>query len=301
MKLGLRIDVDTLTGTKVGVPRLLRLLDRRGIRAAFFFSVGPDNMGRHLWRLLKPKFLVKMLRTDAAGLYGWDILLRGTFGPGPSIAHRAAGAIRDAARAGHEIGVHAWDHHRWQATADRMGEAEARDHLARACETLAGLAGRAPECSAAPGWKCTEAILLAKDSFGFRYNTDCRGPGGPFRPVAAGRALRTPQIPGGIPTYDELMGRDGFSRQNYNRRLLDLIAAGDARLLNIHAEAEGGIAFGLFEDFLERAGAEGIRFAAPGELLPDDLAALPARRIAQGTVPGREGTLAVIAEKEEPC
>src|SRR5262249_44854449 len=135
-RIGLRVDVDTFRGTRDGVPRVLELLDAHGIRATFFFTVGPDNMGRHLRRLVRPAFLWKMLRSRAASLYGWDIVLRGTLWTGPEIGHRLADVIRRTAQAGHEVGYHAWDHHAWQTELDAMDAAAIHASIERGVTAL---------------------------------------------------------------------------------------------------------------------------------------------------------------------
>jgi len=150
MRVGLRVDVDTYRGSRDGVPELCRTLGRHGVQATFFFTVGPDNMGRHLRRMLRPSFCRKMIRSRAASLYGWDILLRGTVWPGPVIGERLGSVIKAAADAGHEIGLHAWDHHAWQVHLDSMTARDIHDALARGVDLLTRILGGPPLCSAAP-------------------------------------------------------------------------------------------------------------------------------------------------------
>ena len=237
-QVGLRIDVDTYRGTRLGVPALCESLARHDIRATFFFSVGPDNMGRHLFRLMRPSFLWKMLRTNAPGLYGWDILLRGTLGPGPTIGRKLPGIIRACAAAGHEIGLHAWDHHAWQQKVATMSGPDIRKTLEQGMSLLTEILGRPPTCSAAPAWRCTDQVLIEKLQFPIVFNSDCRGDQ-IFRPVVGGVELTQPQIPTTLPTYDEVIGRQGIGPANFNEFLLDQLKPGHLNVLTIHAESEG--------------------------------------------------------------
>jgi len=283
------VDVDTLRGTKLGVPNLVEVLARHQIRASFFFSVGPDNMGRNLWRLLRPAFLKKMLRSKAASLYGWDILLMGTFWPGPLIGERAAAAIRQTAIAGHEIGFHAWDHHRWQSKIEALSQAEIEADTRRGLARLKAITGQPVECAAAPAWRLSPNALAARASFSLRYASDCRGES-IFMPLGTGPATSPPQIPVTLPTYDEVIGQEGIDRANYNDFLLGLLRPGQLNVLTIHAEAEGLSCLDLFTDFLAQAAQRQVRFLALGDLLancPD----IPTAPMLKRQIPGRDGWL----------
>jgi len=287
--VGLRIDVDTLRGTCIGVPNLVELLARHQIRATFFFSVGPDNMGRHLWRLMRPAFLVKMLRTGAARLYGWDILMRGTLCPGPVIGKRCPGPIQEAAEAGHEVGLHAWDHHYWQARVERMDQYAVTREIQRGYDLLTDILGRSPNCFAAPSWRVTPEALQALDQFPFRFNSDCRGHS-LFRPVVDGRRISHVQVPTTLPTYDELIGLE-CTAETYNENLLKMIRPDRLNVLTIHAEVEGISRLPLFQDFLHKARQRDIVFEPLGGILSQTKKIVESG-ICKSAVAGRDGWIA---------
>ena len=290
--IALRIDVDTFRGTGRGVPRLCEILAKFNVCGTFYFSVGPDNMGRHLWRLLKPAFLWKMLRTNAAGLYGPEIILMGTAWPGPGIGKHHADVIRNAVSSGHEHGFHAWDHHFAQAhlmdsTAETM-----RKELTRGIETLTRICGSAPKTTAAPGWRANNRLLSVKKEFDLTYNSDCRG-NFPFYPILNGEKINQLQIPVTLPTYDEALGRNGVTDANYNDFQISLLKEDDLNVLTIHAEAEGGRCAPMFEDYLKRVLASGYRVIPLGLAAQEAAATAPAGNMILADFPGREGQLAI--------
>src|ERR1700733_7416302 len=112
--IGLKVDVDTLRGTREGVPRLVALLKKHAVDATFYFSVGPDHTGRALRRVFRKGLAQKVARASVLKHYGLRTLLYGVLLPGPDIGRSAGAVMRGVSDAGFEVGLHTYDHVRWQ-------------------------------------------------------------------------------------------------------------------------------------------------------------------------------------------
>lgn len=295
MRLALKIDVDTYHGTRSGVPRLARLLERRGVGATFLFSLGPDHTGRALRRVFRRGFLGKVARTSVVSHYGLRTLLYGTLLPGPDIGRRCAAELRAVRAAGFEVGVHCWDHVRWQDEVTQRDAAWTRRELSRAVERFTEVFGEAPRVHGAAGWQTNAHALRLLDELGFACASDTRGRA-PFLPSVAGEAFTCPQLPTTLPTFDELLGVDGQSALDAARRVLALCESAPpaGHVFTAHAELEGGKLVAAFETLLDGWRALGYEIVSLGTMARAlEHADLPRYALELGTVPGRSGTLAV--------
>jgi peptidoglycan/xylan/chitin deacetylase (PgdA/CDA1 family) len=293
--IALKIDVDTWRGTREGVPELLRMLVQYQAQASFLFSLGPDHTGRALRRAFRPGFFKKVSRTSVLEHYGLRTLLYGTLLPGPDIGRREAETLRSVRDAGFEVGVHTWDHVRWQDQVVLKDAAWTRAEMQRAVSRFTEVFGEPPGVHGAAGWQMNEAAYRIEAELGITIASDTRGDA-PFLPVDdKGAALGPPQWPTTLPTLDELIGLDGIDESNVHEHLLRLTENQQQdQVYTLHAELEGMKLAPVFGRLLAGWRAQGHGLVSLGELRQQtDLARLPRRRVGLGEVPGRSGTLAV--------
>lgn len=298
-RIGLKVDVDTLRGTREGVPRLVALCKKHGVDATFYFSVGPDHTGRALRRVFRKGFAQKVARTSVLKHYGLKTLLYGVLLPGPDIGRSAGAVMRSVHDAGFEVGLHTYDHVRWQDYVAKATAAWTRVEFERGLEAFERVFGFPPQSHAAAGWQINSHGLELEQEYGLRYASDTRG-GPPFFPVLAGGVSTCPQLPTTLPTFDEILGLDGVDESTIADAVFRLSAAASResglQVFTLHAELEGMLLLDAFESLLvkwRQAGASITRLATIHEFAMRR--PLPAQTVIMGEVAGRSGLLAVQA------
>ncbi|MBN9422315.1 MAG: 4-deoxy-4-formamido-L-arabinose-phosphoundecaprenol deformylase [Candidatus Accumulibacter sp. 66-26] len=293
-RLALKIDVDTYRGTRLGVPALVELLQRHGAQATFLFSLGPDHTGRAIKRAFRPGFMKKVKRTSVLEHYGLLTLMYGTVLPGPDIGRRCADTLRAVRDAGFEVGIHCWDHVRWQDGVALAENAWVEVEMTRASKRFEEIFGERPRTHGAAGWQMNRHALRLTQRLGFTYSSDGRG-SHPFIPVIDGEIVACPQLPTTLPTLDELIGVDDITVDNVAERLLQLTAASEQdQVFTMHAELEGMKLAGVLDQLLAGWRAQGYELVATRDLYAAlDLKKLPRHEVRFEEIPGRSGTLMV--------
>jgi undecaprenyl phosphate-alpha-L-ara4FN deformylase len=318
-RIGLKVDVDTLRGTREGVPRLMALFKKHGVDATFYFSVGPDNTGRAMRRVFRKGFAQKVARTSVLKHYGLKTLLYGVLLPGPDIGRSAGDVMRSVHDAGFEVGLHTYDHVRWQDYVANATAAWTRVEFERGVQAFERVFGFPPQSHAAAGWQINAFGLELEQEYGMRYASDTRG-GAAFLPQLARGVSSCPQLPTTLPTFDEILGVDSVDEATIADAMFRLSATGATatagasaaaggtiaaagtslehrwQVFTLHAELEGMLLLDAFESLLVKwrdSGASIVRMARIHELAVQR--DLPTRSVIMGEIPGRSGRLAMQA------
>jgi len=293
----LKVDVDTYMGTINGVPALLELFERFNVKATFLFSVGPDNTGRALRRIFRKGFLQKVGRTSVISHYGLGTLMNGVLKPGPHIGKRAGFIMRQVAAAGHEVGIHCYDHVRWQDFVAGKDLGWTQCEMDKALEAFRDALEMAPQTIGAAGWQLNRHVIRLEEKMGFKYASDVRGRG-PFIPSMDGESSSCIQLPTTLPTLDEIIGSDGIDSSNCWETILEKSkeTLPDGHVYTLHAELEGLKLRPAMEKLLGHWKASGFEFFTLYQLYASlDKSVLPKQDIKWGEVDGRSGLLAIQA------
>ena len=293
----LKVDVDTLQGYLEGVPPMLEVLAKYHVKASFFFSFGPDNSGKAIMRIFRKGFLAKMLRTKAPSTYGLKTMMYGTLLPAPLIAEKNPQIIMDTFREGHECGIHAWDHVKWQDRLQQLSREEIGKDLTKAKDLCKNILGVQSRSFAAPGWQITPTALSVLDSCDFDYMSNTRGTL-PFFPRIKQQPFQTLEIPSTLPTMDEIFGANGINDSTIVPYYLSLLKEG-INVHTVHAEMEGKSKINQFEALIHGVLDKGYRMIPLCDVARSVKNASPGE-IISGFLPGRAGTLALQQETISP-
>jgi peptidoglycan/xylan/chitin deacetylase (PgdA/CDA1 family) len=296
-RLALKVDVDTDRGTREGVANLVADLQAYQATASFLFSLGPDQTGRAISRVFRPGFFQKVSRTSVVQIYGIRTLLNGTLLPAPHIGQRNGHIMRAVREAGFEVGIHCYNHYRWQDHLATMTPAEVTAEFELARAEFRRIFGGEALTAGAAGWQSNARSREAYDAANLLYGSDTRG-AAPFFPRIDGRVFRTLEIPSTLPTLDELMGRPEYPDDAIVPHLMSLLRDDRVNVFTLHAEIEGMGRRELFRELLATCKRQRVKYVRLEEYARELLAnreAIPVCEQIDAAIDGRSGLVATPA------
>jgi peptidoglycan/xylan/chitin deacetylase (PgdA/CDA1 family) len=295
VRVALKIDVDTDRGTREGVPNLVSDCKEYGVPACFLFSLGPDQTGRAITRIFRPGFFKKVSRTSVVSMYGVRTLLNGTLLPAPHIGRKNERILRAVRDLGYEVGIHTYNHYRWQDYVQKLPIEKIRHEFDLARAEFKRIFGHDAKTAGAPGWQSNALSRQVYDEAHLLYSSDTRGDH-PFFPRINGQTFKTLEIPSTLPTFDELLGRPEFPDDKIVSHYMSLLREDRPNIFTLHAEIEGMGKRDLFRALIRAMTLAEVEFVRMDTLAQEYLQNPDSIKVedqAMAEIDGRSGLVAV--------
>ena len=209
--------------------------------------------------------------------------------------------MRAIDQAGHETGIHTWDHVAWQDAVRNQDSGWTKAMMQKSWDRFVEIFGHTPVTYGAAGWQMNEAAFEQLDQWGITYSSDGRAEPNliPYRlGLTSGKAKHV-QYPTTLPTFDELIGIDDADEFGAVKKLLEITQSNpNDQVFTLHAELEGQKLLPAFEQLLAGWLNQGHDLVTMGELHQswkatnqlDKIAVLP---LTWGEIPNRSGELII--------
>jgi undecaprenyl phosphate-alpha-L-ara4FN deformylase len=243
---GLRVDIDCVRDAE-SLPVLLDMLNRHGIKATFFVATGPDNIARNMWNYINPLNLIRKKPFKRYGL----TMLNGLLFKRQIQESKNIGLVLDA---GHELGLHGYDHYNWMNHLDSKSMEEISALISRGCELFERAFGFYPKSFASPGFTVNSRFLSMLDDFGFSYSSDFIGEKAFYPKIEIeieGKVCRTLQIPVSMKSIGE-QEESGLSDNQILEGVMDKLSRSSHFVFYCHPSYEPVFKPALLERVLMR-------------------------------------------------
>lgn len=256
-RLAIRFDIESTTCLERGVPGLLSLARRFGVKFSFYVNMGKSfNLKENFRSRLRGtkgaagERVFKLSLKTKLGLVG---ILKTVFW-NPELGKAFLRTLERIRNDGHELALHGgMNHALWQHAVLGMSRHEVAELLLPACRKFEKAFG-APQGFSSPGFQFSACVLDVLDELGFAYSTDMAGET-PFRTKFEGKDYRIWQVPvnviGGshIPIIEESLAMN-CTYDDTCSRVINEIMKREFALLYGHPYVEG-IHTDIFEKIFE--------------------------------------------------
>ena len=209
--------------------------------------------------------------------------------------------MRAIDQAGHEAGIHAWDHVAWHDQVRFRDPQWTKAMMQKSWDRFIEIFGHQPTTYGAAGWQMNETAFEQLDQWGIKYSSDGRAEPNliPYRLALPSGKAKHVQYPSTLPTLDELIGIDDADEFGAVDKLLAITQSNpNDQVFTLHAELEGQKLLPAFEKLIMGWLNQGHDLVTMGELHQsweatkqlDKIAVLP---LTWGQIPNRSGDLII--------
>lgn len=164
----IRIDLESSKGIKKGLPKILNLLEKYGVKASFYLVMGGES---NLLELLKYRKRLSSAAERKIRVFSKAELLRMAVFPKDFVGENKE-ILRKILYEGHELGIHGWKHRAWTRGLEEINVAR---HLDLAIKKYKNIFGVYPESFAAPAFNTNEKIIKMLENKGISVISDFEG------------------------------------------------------------------------------------------------------------------------------